>query len=78
MHKTTAPMLRNVLNFKRREMIGMSEDQNTIKLNLKAKVVKKGSLYCDGCYFESKMNCNGMYCTPSDRKDKKTIMWVEA
>jgi len=58
-------------------MLGLSEDQKTVKMSLKAKVVKKGTSDCKGCYFESMRSCDRMYCTSSERKDKRYIIWVE-
>lgn len=54
---------------------GISEDQQTISINLKA--VENIGDECDGCYFKSFGGCRKTCCTPSERIDGKNIIWEE-
>jgi len=58
--------------------LGISENQNKINVNLKAKAIKKDSEDCTGCYFEAGgcCDCSNMQCCANERKDKRTIIWV--
>jgi hypothetical protein len=59
-------------------MQGLSEDQKTITVKLKAVPIKKDSDECVGCYFEHSGGCTNGCCTSSERKDGRTIIWKQA
>jgi hypothetical protein len=49
------------------------KNEHEVKLHIKAKRVK--GYECDGCYFQQFGSCDTMKCTPTERKDKKNIIW---
>jgi hypothetical protein len=54
---------------------GISIDQKTATISLKAVISKNGPDECTGCYFEAYGKCDKTFCTPEERKDGKTIIW---
>lgn len=57
---------------------GISEDQQTIKIELIAKTVDEDEEVCLRCYFNQWGGCTKSFCTAEERKDGKNIIWVES
>jgi len=55
----------------------ISEDQQTVTIQLKAVPVKEGCCNCGGCFFEDDDYCTGKMCYKEQRNDGMEIIWVK-